>query len=146
MYICLPIHTLMTKPNTLYLASALITDKDNRLLTVRKKTSAYYMMAGGKIEKGESPEQALIRELDEELNLTVTSEDLTLLGTHSTTAVNEPNTIVTAHIYHLILENKNVQPAAEIAEIKWLTKHTYQNTKLAHLLEEFSIPIWLDLQ
>ncbi|MGL4583434.1 MAG: NUDIX hydrolase [Flavobacterium sp.] len=132
----------MTKPNILYLASALITDKDNRLLTVRKTTSTYYMMAGGKIEEGESPEQTLIRELNEELNLTITSEDITLLGTHSTTAVNEPNTIVTAHIYHLIVSDTNLQPGAEIAEVKWLTKDTYQNTKLAHLLEEFSIPKW----
>lgn len=136
----------MTKPNILYLASALITDKDNRLLTVRKTASTYYMMAGGKIEKGESPEQTLIRELNEELNLTITSEDIILLGTHSTTAVNEPDTIVTAHIYHLIVSNTDLQPAAEIAEVKWLTKDTYQNTKLAHLLEEFSIPKWLDLQ
>ncbi|MCC9041397.1 NUDIX domain-containing protein [Myroides sp. M-43] len=133
----------MHKPTILYLASALITDSSNRLLTVRKKDSSYYMMAGGKIEKGELPEQTLIRELNEELNLTITSKDFILLGTHSTTAVNEPNTIVTAHIYHVIVSSVNLQPAAEIAEVKWLTKDTYQNTKLAHLLEEFSIPKWL---
>lgn len=143
MYLCLSISTIMSKPDNIYLASALITDKDNRLLTVRKTTSTYYMMAGGKIEQGESPIQALIRELHEELSITISSEDLTLLGTHSTTAVNEPNTIVTAHIYHLVVNNANIQPAAEIAEIKWLTKDTYQSTKLAHLLSEFSIPKWL---
>ncbi|MDR0230280.1 MAG: NUDIX domain-containing protein [Flavobacteriaceae bacterium] len=130
---------------TIHLASALITDKNNRLLTVRKKTSTYYMMAGGKIELGETPEQALIRELNEELNLIITSKDIKLLGTHTTKAVNEVNTTVTAHIYHLIIDDANIVVSAEIAEAKWLTKENYTETKLAHLLEEFSIPIWLRL-
>lgn len=133
----------MTTLNTLFLASALITDKNNRLLTVRKKTSTYYMMAGGKLESRETPEQALIRELSEELNLTISSKDIKLLGTHTTKAVNEANTIVTAHIYHLILEDTDITVSAELAEAKWLTKENYTETKLAHLLEEFSIPIWL---
>jgi len=135
----------MTTPTILYLASALITDQDNRLLTVRKKTSTYYMMAGGKIEKGETPEQALVRELKEELNLTVNTNELTLLGTHSTEAVNEKNTIVKAHIYHIIINHQTLEVASEIAEAKWLTRETYKETKLAHLLEEFSVPIWLSL-
>lgn len=103
------------------------------------------MMAGGKIEKGETPEQALIRELQEELSLTITTNEIKLLGTHSTTAVNEANTIVTAHIYHIIVNNTEIQPASEIEEIKWLTIDNYQETKLAHLLKEFSLPIWLKL-
>ncbi|KUF44009.1 MAG: NUDIX domain-containing protein [Myroides sp.] len=135
----------MNTPNTIYLASALITDKNNRLLTVRKKTSTYYMMAGGKLELGETPEQALIRELNEELHLIITSKDIKLLGTHTTKAVNEANTIVTAHIYHLVIDDMNITVSAEIAEAKWLTQENYKETKLAHLLEEFSIPIWLRL-
>lgn len=103
------------------------------------------MMAGGKIEKGETPEQALIRELNEELNLVVIPEDIKLLGTHSTNAVNETNTIVTAHIYHIIIADTDITVSSEIAEAKWLTKENYKETKLAHLLEEFSIPIWLKL-
>lgn len=130
---------------TITLASALITDTENRLLTVRKKNSAYFMMAGGKIEHGETPIQALIRELEEELLLTVSQNSIQYLGKHSTLAVNEPNTTVNAHIYHIKLTNQIVTNSAEIEELKWLTLDNYKEVQLARLLSEFSLPIWLDL-
>ncbi|MBB1140787.1 NUDIX domain-containing protein [Myroides sp. WP-1] len=133
----------MSKPQTLYLASALITNEAGSLLTVRKKGSIYYMMAGGKIEPGETPIEALQRELKEELDLAIESHLIHHLGTHQTQAVNEANTIVHATIYHLKLVNPILVPHAELEEIRWLTYDTYQQVPLAHLLEEFSIPIWL---
>lgn len=131
--------------STIYLASALITDENNCLLTVRKKTSTYYMMAGGKLEKDETPEQALLRELREELQITLTLADLSFLGQHTCEAVNETNTIVTAHIYHIQIHSSQPKASAEIAEIKWLTQTNYTTVKLARLIAEFSIPIWLKM-
>lgn len=136
----------MITPTTIYLASALITDNNNRMLTVRKKGSQYYMMAGGKIEKGEKPIETLIREIEEELQIRITAGDASLLGTHQTNAVNEANTIVSATIFHIIINNSTIQPSSEIEEIKWLTKENYKAFKLAHLLQEFSLPIWLKLK
>lgn len=136
----------MITPTTIYLASALITDNNNRMLTVRKKGSQYYMMAGGKIEKGEKPIETLIREIEEELQIRITAADVSLLGTHQTNAVNEANTIVSATIFHIIINNSTIQPSSEIEEIKWLTKENYKAFKLAHLLQEFSLPIWLKLK
>lgn len=54
----------------------MLLNKDNHLLVVRKKGSAFYMLAGGKIEEKELPIQALIRELKEELNLVVAEDNL----------------------------------------------------------------------
>ncbi|MGG5505207.1 MULTISPECIES: NUDIX hydrolase [unclassified Myroides] len=133
----------MSRSQTLYLASALITDTLGSLLTVRKKGSMFYMMAGGKIEQGETPVEALQRELKEELDLTVDAHHMRYLGSHQTQAVNEANTLVHASIYHIELTNATLRPHAELEEIKWLTYDTYQQVPLAHLIEEFSIPIWL---
>jgi len=80
--------------NKIYLAGAMIVDADNRLLVVRKKGSSYFMMPGGKIEKGELSSQALIRELKEELDLDILSRDLEYMGFHETEAVNEADTLV----------------------------------------------------
>ncbi len=136
----------MTTLTTIHLASALITDNNNRMLTVRKKGSQYYMMAGGKIEIGEQPIETLMRELEEELQVQITETNATLLGTHQTMAVNESNTIVSATIFHVILTDSNIKASAEIEEVKWLTKENYKAFKLAHLLQEFSLPIWLKLK
>lgn len=136
----------MSTTHTIYLASALLTNDKNEMLTVRKKGSTYYMMAGGKIELGETPIETLKREIQEELQLNITNDQISLLGTHQTTAVNEANTIVNATIFHVRINNSSIQASAEIEEIKWVTKKNYNNIKLAHLLKEFSLPIWLKMK
>lgn len=59
---------------TLVVACALI-DTDNRVLVAQrpegKSLAGLWEFPGGKIEPGERPEQTLIRELDEELGITV---------------------------------------------------------------------------
>jgi 8-oxo-dGTP diphosphatase len=62
----------MSKPTILVSAAALI-DRDGRILLARrpdgKHLAGTWEFPGGKIEAGESPETALIRELDEELGI-----------------------------------------------------------------------------
>lgn len=64
----------MTKPLILVAAAALI-DIDNRVLIARrpegKAMAGLWEFPGGKIEPGETPEETLIRELDEELGIEV---------------------------------------------------------------------------
>ena len=62
------------KPTILVVAAALI-DPDGRVLIAKrppdKAMAGLWEFPGGKIEAGETPEQALIRELAEELAITV---------------------------------------------------------------------------
>ncbi|WP_437918233.1 NUDIX hydrolase [Sphingobacterium sp. LRF_L2] len=129
------------------LASAMLLDKEKRLLVVKKKKSIYHIMPGGKIEQGERPEEALIRELGEELALTIPISDLTFLGTHETCAVNEKETYVQGHVFQVLFEGDptTLAPQAEIESLLWLTKDNYTEYILANLLREFTIPHWLAL-
>ncbi|MBE8712191.1 NUDIX hydrolase [Sphingobacterium hungaricum] len=131
---------------TLQLAGALIMDDSDRLLVVRKKGSPYYMMPGGKVEVDESPDQALKRELKEELNLEVELDDLELVGCHQTFAANEKGTLVYGTVFSVHVDNHDLlKPQAEIQELHWYTEQDYANFKSAHLLSEFTIPKWLEI-
>ena len=63
----------------LVVACALV-DADNRILVAQrpegKALAGLWEFPGGKLDAGERPEEALIRELDEELNITVKPECL----------------------------------------------------------------------
>ncbi|MCC2625989.1 MAG: hypothetical protein K0R14_1862 [Burkholderiales bacterium] len=48
----------------------------NKILLVRVRDNELFYLAGGKIEDDETPEQTLIRELAEELNVEVISESI----------------------------------------------------------------------
>ncbi|WP_218777473.1 NUDIX domain-containing protein [Acetobacter orientalis] len=55
--------------NVLTLATALIVNTRKQVLLVRKKGTTAFMQAGGKIAPQETPLEALIRELKEELDI-----------------------------------------------------------------------------
>ena len=60
-------------------AAALINENDEVLLAQRpkgKRLAGKWEFPGGKVEKNESPEEALVRELHEELGITVKKTDL----------------------------------------------------------------------
>ena len=58
------------------IAAALIEDGAGHVLLVRKADTRFFMQAGGKIEPGEEPAAALVRELHEEIGLIVAEADL----------------------------------------------------------------------
>lgn len=64
----------------LLVAAAALIDREGRvLITQRPAHKAFggcWEFPGGKVEQGEAPEQALVRELEEELSLTVTQDAL----------------------------------------------------------------------
>lgn len=125
-------------------ALAMITNEEGGLLATRKKNASYFTLPGGKIDAQETPLQALKRELYEELNLVFVDNDFLHAGTHRTIAANEANTTVEGHIFLLLKPiSKAIYPHSEIEEVVWLSKSTYKNYKLAHLLSEFALPKWL---
>jgi 8-oxo-dGTP diphosphatase len=69
-----PTHQVDTLPTVLVVAAALI-DVDGRVLIAQrppgKALAGLWEFPGGKVEPGERPEAALIRELDEELGIQV---------------------------------------------------------------------------
>ena len=55
--------------------------RDRKLLVERSKGKEFFIAPGGSIEDGETAEEAVIRELMEEFQVTVVPEDLSVFGT-----------------------------------------------------------------
>lgn len=124
---------------TLDIAAACLIDADNRLLLVRKRNTRAFMLPGGKREPGESAHEALRRELQEELELSLPAEALSPLGSFRAAAANEPDTWVEAQVFVARLEQP-VVPAAELEELAWLAPGQPLPDTLAPLLREQVLP------
>lgn len=121
------------------IAAACLIDADNRLLLVRKRNTRAFMLPGGKREPGESAHEALRRELQEELELSLPAEALSPLGSFRAAAANEPDTWVEAQVFVARLEQP-VAPAAELEELAWLAPGQPLPDTLAPLLREQVLP------
>lgn len=121
------------------IAAALLSRPDGRTLLVRKRGTAAFMQAGGKLEPGEDVRMALCRELHEELGLSVPPDVPRYLGRFSAPAANEAGWIVEAELFQLAL-NGPVHPAAEIEEIVWLDPSAPGDVILAPLTRDHVLP------
>jgi 8-oxo-dGTP pyrophosphatase MutT (NUDIX family) len=90
---------------------------DGRLLMVRKSDAVYWAIPGGHVEKGETPGQAVTRELEEELQVQVIEDSVRILGTFIDRAAD------TGEEFSLTLCAGEIAgtptPSAEIAEYIW---------------------------
>ena len=92
--------------------------RDGRLLGVRSHGRDRFYLPGGKPEPGETHEQALVREVREEIGVRLS--DVRPAFTVRAPAHGQPNgTYVTMHCFHAA-STDDPQPAREIAELTWL--------------------------
>jgi 8-oxo-dGTP diphosphatase len=108
----------VTNPDFI-VSAVVLRDSDERILVVRKRGTSKYMLPGGKIEAGESPAEAAVRELHEEVGADLEPESLAFLGEWTAPAANEAGLSVHGHIFeHPWLDGLAVR--AEIEDLLWL--------------------------
>lgn len=122
------------------IAAALIRDAAGHVLLVRKRGMTFFMQPGGKIEPGETPRAALVRELREELSLAVTEAAPIHLGKFTAEAAGETGRLVEAEIYSVRLDGPAV-PAAEIEDIAWVDPFALPELKIAILSKDHVMPL-----
>lgn len=112
---------MTTSAITLRIVAAIMVGADGRHLLVRKRGTTSYMQVGGKIEPGEEPRPALLREIEEEVGLTLDPLRAEPLGRFGAVAANEPDHHVDAQAFVVRLtpdERPRVQ--AELEELIWI--------------------------
>jgi 8-oxo-dGTP diphosphatase len=129
-----------TMADPIRIAAALITDSRRLALVVRKQGTRSFMLAGGKIEAGETALDALRRELHEELELCVDADETRYMGRFRAPAAHEEGRDVEAEIFHIEVTG-SLAPAAEIAEIAWVEPSAVPDLPLAALTRDHGLPL-----
>ena len=94
---------------------------EGRALSTRSYEKNRYYFPGGKREAGESDEQTLTREIREELTVELVAESLKYAGTFEAQAHGHSEGLLVTMICYYAEYVGNIQPAAEIEEVVWLT-------------------------
>lgn len=123
------------------IAAALIDDGQGQMLLVRKAGISWFMQAGGKIEAGESPLDALCRELNEEIGPSM--EDVTVqhMGCFTALTANEPGRSVQAELFHVRIAH-DPAPTLDIEEAVWGDKALAEAKPLAPLTRARVLPLF----
>ncbi|WCP71907.1 NUDIX hydrolase [Sphingomonas hankookensis] len=131
----------MPDADTIRIAAALIDDGDGRTLLVRKAGTTWFMQAGGKIEAGEAPVDALCRELREEIGFSVDRAMPRHLGCFTAPAANEPGRSVRTDLFHVRFA-QDPAPSLEIEEAVWADLATAEAMPLAPLTRDHVLPLF----
>ncbi|WP_109355896.1 NUDIX domain-containing protein [Sphingorhabdus sp. EL138] len=103
--------------------SCLVALSGRAILLVRVRDNKKWYLPGGKVEVGESHQQALCRELSEEISVVLKAENLVHLITVEGPAYREEGKV---RLVCYRSENEiDGQPSGEVSELAWLDGGSY---------------------
>jgi len=100
---------------------AFIETKGGQVLTSRSKGKTKYYIPGGKRELGETDEQTLIREIKEELNVTIQPATIEYVGTFKAQADGRDEGVIVKMTCYKAKYDGTAEASSEIDELRWLT-------------------------
>jgi 8-oxo-dGTP pyrophosphatase MutT (NUDIX family) len=123
------------------LKAAALLIKDKKVLVAKAKGDDRYMNVGGKPEKGESYEQAVIREVEEETGIRLNESDFRHFLSVDGEAFGK-NAGKSIHLQAYLVTRYEGEPIAtrEIEELRWVDTSDIGKVPLASIMEKYLIP------
>ncbi|GGG17904.1 DNA mismatch repair protein MutT [Dokdonia pacifica] len=100
---------------------ALIETKDRSILSTRSKGKEKYYIPGGKREGQETDTETLIREIKEELSVTIHPSSINYLGTFTAPSDGAPEGVQVQMTCYTATYSGTLAANSEIEEVVWLT-------------------------
>jgi len=94
--------------------------EDGKILSTRSRGKDVYYIPGGKREPGEADVDTLIREIDEELAVTIIPATARHFGTFEAQAHGHPDGVIVRMTCYTADHRGTPVPSSEIAEVGWL--------------------------
>lgn len=94
--------------------------ENGRILCARSTGKDRYYVPGGKREPGETDRETLVREVAEELSVSVRPETIAYFGTFEAQAHGKAEGVVVRMTCYTADYEGTLTPAAEIGEVAWL--------------------------
>lgn len=114
--------------------------RNRKLLVERSKNKEFFISPGGSIENGETPKQALIRELMEEFQIKVNESDLEEFNTFTAPAAGDESRKVIMNVFTVNNFIGEPAPDHEVEEIAWINSNIPSGMKVGSIFEHHVIP------
>ena len=124
--------------NHKYKSKLLIVEDSSILVLQKKEEKKRFVLAGGFLKKGESPEEGLIREVYEETGVNLTMENIKYYA--STTIIDSNKNALTRHYFLLIkngqkFENNEPNKFKSLKWVKWTKAIKFINPSDKNVIE-----------
>ncbi|WP_010452806.1 NUDIX hydrolase [Vibrio rotiferianus] len=120
--------------------SAGIIIKDGSLLVLRSKGKDTFYAPGGKLDSGETPEQALCRELQEEVSIAVKEDTLTLFGRFEAPAHDKDGITLVMDVFFVNDYSSEVVASNEIEECQWVDSSNVDDIAISTIFRNEVFP------
>lgn len=114
--------------------------KDRKFLVTRSVGKDIFIAPGGKLEEGETPTEALAREMFEEVQIQIHTASLEVLGTFFAQAAGKEGQMLQMDVFVIRDFNGEVSPSSEVEEIKWINTLT-NDIKIGSIFEHDVMPL-----
>jgi len=94
--------------------------QNQSILSTKSYGKDKFYIPGGKREVGETDEQALLREIEEELSVKLQAETLNYIGTFEAQAHGHPEGVIVRMTCYAGKYTGELKASSEIEEIQWL--------------------------